>query len=81
MLRVVEQFSLSDVGRQRSANEDAYFVSDPVSAVADGMGGARAGEVAAKNAVDELAELDMTDVGEKELAASVEQANRRIYDL
>ena len=81
MLRVVEQFSLSDVGRQRSANEDAYFVSDPVYAVADGMGGARAGEVAAKNAVDELAELDMKAVGEKELAASVEKANRRIYDL
>ena len=81
MLRVVEQFSLSDVGRQRSANEDAYFVSDPVYAVADGMGGARAGEVAAKNAVDELAELDSKSVGEKELATSVEQANRRIYDL
>src|SRR5688572_23736255 len=45
------------------------------------MGGARAGEVAAKNAVDELAELDSENVGEKELAASVEQANRRIYDL
>ena len=80
MLRVVEQFSLTDVGRQRSANEDAHFVSDPLYAVADGMGGARAGEVASKYAVDELAELDPKDVGEKELAASVEQANRRIYD-
>ena len=81
MLRVVEQFSLTDVGRQRSANEDALFVSDPLYAVADGMGGARAGEVAAQHAVDELAELDVNAVGEKELAASVEQANRRIYDL
>jgi PPM family protein phosphatase len=81
MLRVVEQFSLTDVGRQRSANEDAYFVSDPIYAVADGMGGARAGEVAAKNAVDELAELGGREVSEKDLAASVEQANKRIHDL
>ena len=84
MLRVVEQFSLTDVGRQRSANEDALFESGggTLFAVADGMGGARAGEVAAKAAVDELAGLEQSDsVGEKDLAAVVEQANRRIYEL
>ena len=84
MLRVVEQYSLTDVGRQRSANEDALFESDgtEVFAVADGMGGARAGEVAAKAAVDELAGLAGADsVGERELAAVVEKANRRIYEL
>ena len=81
MLRVVEQFSLTDVGRQRNANEDAFHVADPIFAVADGMGGARAGEVAAKNAVDQLAELGARAVTEKELAAAVEQANRRIHEL
>ena len=84
MLRVVEQYSLTDVGRQRSANEDALFEGTGRSlfAVADGMGGARAGEVAAKAAVDELAGLEGSDsVGERELAAAVELANRRIYDL
>jgi protein phosphatase len=81
VLRVVEQFSLTDVGRQRNANEDAYFVSDPVYAVADGMGGARAGEVAAKNAVDELAGLGGEAVTEKDLALAVEGANRRIHEL
>jgi protein phosphatase len=82
VLRVVEQFSLTDVGRQRNANEDAHFVLDPVYAVADGMGGARAGEVAAKNAVDELAGLGGEEaVSEKELAQAVEQANRRIHEL
>ena len=82
MLRVVEQFSLTDVGRQRNANEDAYFDSDPVYAVADGMGGARAGEVAAKNAVDEIAGLGGEEaVSEKELAQAVEAANTRIHEL
>ena len=63
MLRVVEQYSLTDVGRQRSANEDALFEAGGTTlfAVADGMGGARAGEVAAKAAVDELAGLAGAD--------------------
>ena len=45
-LRIVEQAGRTDVGRQRSANEDALVLSPPFFAVADGMGGARAGEVA-----------------------------------
>ena len=84
MLRVVEQASLTDVGRQRNANEDALFESDggPLFAVADGMGGARAGEVAAQTAVEELASLgERADVGERDLATAVEQANRRINEL
>ena len=84
MLRAVEQHSLTDVGRQRNANEDALFASPGggLFAVADGMGGARAGEVAAKAAVDELAGLEERDqVRERELATVVEQANRRIHEL
>ncbi len=84
MLRVVEQYSLTDVGRQRNANEDALFETSgtPLFAVADGMGGARAGEVAAKAAVDEIAGLQSSDtVRERDLAAVVEQANRRIHEL
>ena len=84
MLRVVEQYSLTDVGRQRSANEDALFEAggSQLFAVADGMGGARAGEVAAKAAVDALAGLAESDsVGERELAAAVERANKRIFEL
>ncbi len=84
MLHVVEQYSLTDVGRQRNANEDALFEAGgtPLFAVADGMGGARAGEVAAKAAVDEVAGLKDSDaVGERSLAEVVEQANRRIHEL
>jgi serine/threonine protein phosphatase PrpC len=84
VLRVVEQYSLTDVGRQRNANEDALFASPDggLFAVADGMGGARAGEVAAKAAVDELAGLEEHErVRERELATVVEEANRRIHEL
>ena len=84
MLRVVEQYSITDVGRQRSANEDALFARPDAGlfAVADGMGGARAGEVAAKAAVEELDGLEAQKaIGEGELAAVVERANKRIYEL
>jgi len=47
---------ISDVGRRRLANEDAYLVDDALGlyVVADGMGGHRAGEVASSEAIDAL---------------------------
>jgi serine/threonine protein phosphatase PrpC len=84
VLRVVEQYSRTDVGRQRNANEDDLFAAADAGlfAVADGMGGARAGEVAAKAAVEQLGALEQKqEVGERELATVVEEANRRIHEL
>jgi serine/threonine protein phosphatase PrpC len=82
MLRVVEEAARSDTGRQRTANEDAYFARSPVYAVADGMGGAQAGEVAAKIAAEAF-EQDFPDGRdpEQELARVASEANRRIYEL
>ncbi|TMK39159.1 MAG: serine/threonine-protein phosphatase [Actinobacteria bacterium] len=82
MLRVAEDhFSDTHTGRQRRANEDAYFARAPLFVVADGMGGAQAGEVASGMAVELFAD-GLPDGGgglEQRLAAVVREANDRIY--
>ena len=81
-LRIVEKASLTDVGRQRQSNEDAFFERAPLFAVADGMGGARAGEVASRMAVEELAAMDPPGSrAEESLRTVARSANRRIYDM
>jgi len=81
-LRIVEQAGRTDVGRQRSANEDSLVVRPPLFAVADGMGGAKAGEVASAVAVDAVeAAEESSEPTEAQLANIVHEANRRIYDL
>jgi PPM family protein phosphatase len=81
-LRVVEQAGLTDVGRQREANEDNLVLASPVFAVADGMGGARAGEVASRIAAETFRDpRDPTQTPERQLEHVVQEANRRIYEL
>src|SRR4051794_41887107 len=60
MLRIDDQAFRTDTGRQRNANEDSFFVRAPIFVVADGMGGAQAGEVASKAAADAF-DVDLPD--------------------
>jgi PPM family protein phosphatase len=84
MLRVAaDHFADSDTGRQRRANEDAFFARAPVFAVADGMGGAQAGEIASRTTIDVLAAgiPETGDPMEARLAAVVAEANDRVHGL
>jgi len=81
-LRVVEQVGMSDVGRQREANEDNYVIASPLFAVADGMGGAQAGEVASATAAAVFeGSADSQEGPEQLLTELTREANRRIYDM
>lgn len=81
-LRVVEQAGLSDVGRQRDANEDNYVIAMPLFVVADGMGGAQAGEVASATAAGVFeGSADSGEGPEQLLTELTREANRRIFDM
>ncbi len=81
-LRIAEQVGRSDVGRQRSANEDSLVLRPPFFAVADGMGGAKAGEVASAIAARAVEDAPAaSQQAEAQLTQLLREANRRIYDL
>lgn len=68
----------TDIGRIREGNEDSYLVEPPLYAVADGMGGARGGEVASHLALDTIEELHRAHRGT--LAEQIRQANRVVFE-
>ena len=76
--------SHSEIGRVRKNNQDSGFVSPHLLVVADGMGGAAAGDLASAVAIDTIRRIDVPADGEQMLevlAGAIHKANDRIADL
>ena len=76
----------TDRGLRRELNEDAYLAADPLFAVADGMGGHEAGEVASQECIRTLGQQPLLTGGSREATASdlhmaLRQADARIREL
>lgn len=72
----IRSCGITDVGRVRQRNEDVFVDEENFFVVADGMGGHRAGNVAAQMAVDALLEV----VSRRNLKESVEEAGALIHE-
>ncbi len=72
--------SATDVGKVRSNNQDQLLVAFPLFAVADGMGGHAAGEVASLTAVEALRAGFNQEEATAGLIAAAKSANRAVWD-
>ncbi len=75
--------AVSDVGRTRKKNDDSGYVGPHLVMVADGMGGAPAGDVASAVAVQTVSRLDAPPPDDllEALAGAVHRANDRLAEL
>jgi PPM family protein phosphatase len=79
-MRIVDYTAATDPGRKRRRNEDAYVVKPPLFAVADGMGGPRAGEVASGLAAAAVKAGEAAGGGEEHVVTLIQSANRSVYE-
>ena len=82
---MIEAFGVSDAGCVRNNNEDYFLVAPSLGLylVADGMGGAQAGEHASKLASETVCEVIYTQAGNATgdtLVEAFEEANRRVME-
>jgi PPM family protein phosphatase len=79
-VKLAQVASVTDPGRRRRRNEDAFVCEPPLFAVADGMGGAQAGELASRLAAAALREEpNDRGGGEQRVASLIQEANRRVH--
>jgi protein phosphatase len=80
-VKVGQRAGETNAGRKRRRNEDSFVCDPPLFAVADGMGGAQAGEVASSLAAAALRERghDADDGGERSVVDLIQEANRRVH--
>ena len=80
-MRIAAHASATHAGRKRRHNEDAYVEQPPLFAIADGMGGARAGEVASRLAAGALEDGGAAaDPPEERVVELIQEANRRVFE-
>jgi PPM family protein phosphatase len=80
-LGVVDEAGLTRTGHVRRNNEDSYLIRGDLFMIADGMGGAAAGEVASAMCAEAFAELDLIrQRGDDALRGAVQTANQRIHE-
>lgn len=78
-MRLGQSAARTDPGRKRRHNEDSYVCQPPLFAIADGMGGARAGEVASALAAGALSESHANGGGTRLVVELIQEANRRVH--
>ena len=79
-MKLGQTAAATDPGRKRRQNEDAFVLRPPLFAIADGMGGARAGEIASALAAGALNEAGAQGGGEDRVKQLVQEANRRVHE-
>jgi serine/threonine protein phosphatase PrpC len=79
-VKITQSYGDSDTGRKRRRNEDAFVCAPPLFAIADGMGGAQAGEVASGLAAAALNESRAAGGGERRVVELIQEANHRVHE-
>jgi PPM family protein phosphatase len=80
-MKLGQTAAVTDPGRRRRHNEDAYVLEPPLFAVADGIGGAQAGELASSLAAAAVRDdsSDGRGDGRRRVDDLIQEANRRVY--
>jgi protein phosphatase len=80
-MKLGQTAAVTDPGRRRRHNEDAYVCEPPLFAVADGIGGAQAGELASSLAAGAVRDdsSDGRGDGRRRVDELIQEANRRVY--
>jgi protein phosphatase len=80
MRRVADRAGATQTGNVRRLNEDSYLIREPLFMVADGMGGAQAGEIASRMTTEEFAHARLVPPrGEDTLREVIVAANAKIH--
>jgi PPM family protein phosphatase len=80
-LRIADSAGVTQTGNVRRSNEDSYLMRSPLFMVADGMGGAQAGEIASRMCAEAFGAADLLRGAPAEvLRETIQTANRRIFE-